>query len=75
MNIFDFAMVQVLEAGDFITFHWGGDVVDPTTGELGIGQDYFIAGLVPIPAALPLFLSGLFGFAFFSRKKTKQAIA
>lgn len=33
--------------------------------------EFYVGGFgqVPIPAALPLFLSGLFGFAFFSRKK------
>ena len=41
---------------------------DPYAGEKA---DFYVSGFgaaVPIPAALPLFISGLLGFAFFSRK-------
>ena len=65
---FDLLAGTILESGDTIQFFWGED-----SG--GIGEDYLIAGwgVVPIPAALPLFLSGLLGFAFFSRRKAKTA--
>ena len=73
MSVFDFAMAPILQSGDSIKFFWGGDVICTQCGGFGTGDDYFIAGLVPIPAALPLFLSGLLGFAFFSRRKAKTA--
>ena len=41
------------------------------TCDFGEEYDFYIGGFgaeVPIPAALPLFLSGLIGFAFYSRK-------
>lgn len=60
-----FRDLEVL-SGQTVEFFFG----DPSTGG-SKGEDYFVAGwgVVPIPAALPLFLSGLFGFAFFSRRK------
>ena len=67
---FDLLKDLQINPGGTIQFFWGDENSQN-------GQDYFVAGwgVVPIPAALPLFLSGLFGFAFFSRKKTKEATA
>ena len=59
------AMTQINSSIVFANF--GG--ADPYAKEKG---DFYIGGFgvaVPVPAALPLFLSGLFGFAFFSRKR------
>ena len=69
----------LLNDGDTVQFLFGGlgvvCVLDDTSCNEYKGEAFYVQGFgaVPIPAALPLFLSALFGFAFFSRKKKAAA--